>query len=124
MDGVRPRQGAGVGQDRPCAVRKPSGLDQDHRFEPRCRAGGGQELARRAQGFDKEQDGAGVTVEGQMIEDVAKIQVNHVAQGDQVRKANAPRQGPVQHRGDQGSGLGDEGDPSGWRRSVGQAGVE
>ena len=55
-------------------------------------------------------------VAGQVVEQVAEVDVGAVAQRDEVREADAARLGPVEHRGDQRARLRDEGELAGAAR--------
>ena len=124
LDGIGPGHRPRVRQDRPRPGRGVAGLDQDDGLEPGGGAGGGEEFARRPQALDEQQDGADPAIQGQVVEQVAKIQVHHVAEGDQMGEADPPRQGPVEHRGDEGARLGHEGQPPRAGETMAQAGVE
>ncbi|VTR69452.1 hypothetical protein DESC_740191 [Desulfosarcina cetonica] len=116
--------GAGVGGGRHGAFPIAAGLDHDDRLDAGRRAGRGHELARMGDRFDVEQDGARMVVGTQVVQHVAEIDIGHVAQGDQMGKADAPVGGPVDHRGEQGAGLGHEGQSAGQGLHVDEAGVE
>ncbi len=73
-------------------------LEHDHRLGARRQPSGRHELARRAQVFHAQQDRLGGGIGGQVVEQVAEIDVHVVAQRDELRKADAALAGPVQHR--------------------------
>ena len=124
VDGVRARQGSRVGAHRARARLAAPGLHDDHRLAARGGAPGGHELAPVPHRLHVQQDRLGVGVEGQPVEQVAEVDVGHVAEGGDAREADAARVRPVEHRGRDGAGLGDEGDLAGLRRHRREARVE
>jgi hypothetical protein len=71
------------------AVAGAPGLDHDHRLVARGGARGRHELARRLDRFDVEQDGARARIAGQVVEQVAEVDVGVLAQRHHVREADA-----------------------------------
>jgi hypothetical protein len=124
VDVVGPGQGAGVGGGGLGALGHAAGLDGQHRLVAGGGAGRRDELAGVADGLDVEQDGADVRMGAQIVDGVAEVDVEVVAQGDEMREADAARRGPVQHRRAQGAGLADEGHLAGLGRLVQETGVE
>ena len=74
--------------------------------------------------LDVEQDAAHLGFAGQVIQHIAEVDVAHVAQRDDVGEADAARRRPVEHRGDDGARLGDEGEMAGLGLDMGEAGVQ
>ena len=70
------------------------------------------------------QDCARREVEGQIVEDVAQLDVGALAQGDDPREADPLVGRPVEHRGRDRIRLGDEGEVAIGRQLRGGAGVE
>jgi len=56
------------------------------------------------------QDGPGLRIRGEIIEHVAEIDIGHIAERDNLRKADAARHRPVEHCGDHRARLTDQGD--------------
>ena len=86
--------------------------------------GRGKELAGLADRFDVQDDGPRFRHGSEIVDQVAHAHVEHVADGDEVREADAFVDGPIQHRRAERSGLGDESDMSGLGRLGGETGVE
>ena len=99
-------------------------LDDDGGFHPGGGPGRGHELAGRGHRLDVEQDGAGLGIAREVVEQIPEIHIRHVPQGDEVREADAALLGPVHHRGDDGPRLRDEGDGALRRVEMGEARVE
>lgn len=101
-----------------------TGLDHDHRLD----AGGGtrraHELPGRGHRLDIEEDRAGLGVGGEMIEKIAEVDVDHVAERDHGGEADRARLGPVENRGGDRAGLDDEGEVAHIGEAAGEAGVE
>ena len=87
------------------ALLRPPGLHHDHRFVARRSACRRHELARRLDRFDVQQDGAGLRVARQVVEQVAEVDIGVLAQRHEVRKADRACAGPVEHGGHQGTRL-------------------
>ena len=94
IDHVGAGERAGVRGGGLQAVAGAAGLDDDHRLVARRRARRRHELARRLDRFDVEQDRAGVRVAGEVVEQVAEVDVGALAERDHVREADAPRARP------------------------------
>ena len=99
-------------------------LDDDGGFHPGGGPGRRHEFAGRGHRLDVEQDGAGVGIAREVVEQIPEIHIRHVPQGDEVREADAALLGPVHHRGDDGPRLRDEGDGALRRIEMGEARVE
>jgi hypothetical protein len=101
-----------------------SGFHHDHRLVARGGARGRHELARRVDRFDVQQHGTGVGVAGEHVKQIAEVHIDVLAQRYQLRKPDAPRACPIEHRGDERARLRDEGDVAGDRIGVGKGGVQ
>src|SRR3546814_9576731 len=73
----------------------PAALDDDDRLAAGGNARRRHELAGVGDRFRVEQDGAGVGVHRQVVEQVAEIDIGLVAEGDDLGEADATRRGPV-----------------------------
>ena len=62
--------------------------------------------------FRVKQDSPGLRIRGEIIEHIAEIDIGHIAERDNLRKADAARRRPVEHRGDHRARLTDQGDVS------------
>jgi predicted transcriptional regulator len=82
------------------------------------------ELARRLDGFDVEKDRTRARVARQVIEQIAEVHVDALAERHHVGEADAPRSRPVEDRGDERARLRDEGDLSRQRVRVREARVQ
>jgi hypothetical protein len=123
-DEIRRRQRTGVRRRCAHAVSGAAGLDHDHGLGARRGARHRHELARRLDRFDVEQDRARVRIARQVIEQVAEIDVEALADRDHVRKTDPARLGPNEHGGHQGPRLRDESDVACKRVGVREGGVE
>ena len=74
--------------------------------------------------FEIKEDGAGVGIGGEIVEHVAKIDIDHIPQRHHVRKADPARHCPIEHRCDHRAGLTEESDIARRGRQVGEGGVE
>ena len=101
-----------------------AGLDHQHRLLARRRPRRRHELARAGDRLDVEQDRAGVAIEREIVEQVAEIDVDHVAERDHAREADRAIGGPVEHRRHHRSRLRHEREVSRSRRQVREAGVD
>jgi len=124
IDGVRAGERAGVRRRRPRALRVPARLDHDDRLRARRGARRRHELAGVGDRLDVEQDRPGAAVGGEIVEAVAEIDVDHVAERHQPREADpAPRRPFEKPRLDR-AGLGDQREIAGRRVPGREAGVE
>ena len=106
------------------AFRFAPGLQYDHRLAARRRARGRHEFARRLDVFHVQQDGGRVDVAGQVVEQVAEIDVIAATERNELGKAHAVRIGPIEHARHQRARLRHESDLAAGRAQVGEAGVE
>ena len=124
VDGVGAGERPGVGGGRPRALLVAPGLEDDHRLEAGRRSRRRHELAGVGHRLDVQEDGRGRGVQGQVVEQVAEVDVGHVADRDQVGEADVAGGGPVEDAREDGAGLGDEGELAGLGAEVGEGGVE
>jgi len=80
--------------------------------------------SRRREGLDVEQDGTGLAVRGQVVEQVAEIHVHVLTQRDEMGEAQVLAVRPVQQGGEQRAGLGHRGEVTRCGGSLGEAGIE
>ena len=124
VDGVLPGQRARVrGGDRG-RLGEPSGLVGDDGLCPGEGAGGRHELPGPVDGLDVEDDGLGLLVLAEVVDEIAEVDVEGVADGHEVGEADLLLQGPVEDRGAQGARLGNEGDVPFFGHGLGEARVE
>ncbi len=88
-------------------------LDHDHRLGACRRSCRRHELARGRDGLEIEQDRAGGDVGGEEVEQVADIDIGHVAHGDHIGEADVARRGPIEDAGDERARLRQEGELAG-----------
>ena len=98
VDGIDACECTGMRSCRFGRCRMPAGFDDDDGFGAGRGACGRHELPRLCHGFDIKQDRARVAVVRQEIEHVAEIDIGHVAQRHEMRKADTARARPVEHR--------------------------
>lgn len=101
-----------------------AGLDHHHRFGARGGACGRHEFARIADAFDVEQDRAGAIVGSEIIEQIAEVHIQRVAQRHHCRKPHRARHAPLHQRGGNGAGFGNQRQIAGLRAMRGDAGIE
>ena len=65
-----------------------------------------------------------VLVRGEIIKHVAEIDVGHFPQRNDVRESDVAGGSPINNRGDQGAGLGYEGQIAGERRTMRKTRIE
>ncbi|MNN18457.1 hypothetical protein D3C81_1316650 [compost metagenome] len=99
-------------------------LDHHHRLGTRGGTGGGHEFACVADLVDVQQDRAGAVIGREVIEQVAEIHVQRIAQRHHAREANRTRHAPLHQRGGNRTGFGNQCQVTGLRRVCGDAGVE
>ncbi|KAG1451512.1 hypothetical protein G6F57_016144 [Rhizopus arrhizus] len=87
-------------------------------------ARGRHELARVLDLLDIEQDGASAVVGGEVIEQIAEVDIHRVAQRDHGRESDRARHAPFHQCGGNGRGFGDQREVAGLREMRGDAGVE
>jgi len=99
-------------------------FEQDDRLDAGRRAQGADEAPGVADFFDVQQDVAGAFVVGQVVEDIAEVDVHCFAERDGERQADAVGRRPVEHGGTHRAGLGDQGEVAGQGGDVGEGGVQ
>ena len=97
IDGIRAGERAGMRGRGARALGVPAGLDDDHRLRPRRGARRRHELPRVVDRLDIEQDGARAAVGGEVVEAVAEIDVDLVAERDESREADLAPRRPFDH---------------------------
>src|SRR5215470_7029878 len=102
----------------------PSRLDYDHRLGPRGRTGCRHELAGIFDRFDIEHDGSGCAVRRKLVEQIAKIYIDLVADRDDGGEADPALCRPFDHSGHDRARLGDDGEIALLRHAAGEAGVQ
>ena len=124
IDGIGAGQRSGVGSRRDGALRMTPGLDDDDRLDARGGAGRRHELAGIVDQLDVEQNGPRAAIDGEIVEQIAEIDIDLVAERDHRRESDRAFRGPFdQARGD-GSGLRDQGEVAALRHARGKAGIE
>ena len=124
INAVAARQHAGMRGRRARTRLRAPGLQHQHRLQPRRRARRRHEFAAMRDALGIKQDRAGARLGREIVEHVAEIDIGHVAERDDMRKADAARRRPIEHRGDHRAGLADKGDVAGRRREMREARVE
>ncbi len=99
-------------------------LEYEHRLDPGGGAGGGYELAAVAGVLHVHQDGAGIAIPQQVIDQVAQIHVPADAYRDRVREADAATGGPIDHAAHNCGRLAQQGDVARQRPGPIQTGVD
>ncbi len=113
VDRVGAGERAGMGRGRLRGLRVAARLDHDDGLRARRGARGGHELARIADRFDVEQDRAGRAVGGEVVEAIAEIDVDLVAEGDDGGEADTALRRPFDEPRRDGARLRDEGEIAG-----------
>ena len=108
IDGVGAGERAGVRRRGPRALRVPARLDHDDRLRARRGAGRRHELAGVGDRLDVEQDRPGAAVGGEIVEAVAEIDVDHVAERHEPREADPAPRRPFEKPRRDGAGLRDQ----------------
>ena len=121
--GVDQRQRVGRGEGGGAAWDPPS-LDGEDRLVSRGAARRRHEAAPLPQALEVEQDGPGVGIAAQVVEDLAEPDVGRIPERDEVRESDAPRVRPVEHQGADRVRLRDEADVARERPRPREAGVE
>ena len=101
-----------------------SHLDHDHGLQPRYGTQGAHEAARIADALDVHEDALGGRVIGQIVEQLAEIQIGRRAGGNDAGESDAVGGRPVQHGCADGAGLRYQGQIAGQRRAQGEGGVQ
>ena len=116
--------GAGVAGGRQGGARRAPALDHDDRLGLGEVARRAHELARVGDGLDVQDDGAGVRVGAEVVDEVAEVDVAHGADADEGGEADLVGGRPVEDGGAQGARLAEEGDAAGRRDHVREGHVE
>ena len=124
IDGVRAGERAGVRRGGLRTLRMAARLDHHDRLGARRRPRGGHELARVVDGFDVEQDGAGRAVDREVVETIAEIDIDVIAERDHGGEAHVALRRPFHETGCNSTRLRNEGEVSGVRAPRREAGVE
>ena len=124
IDGIRTGQGAGVGSRRDGALRMPPGLDDHDRLDARGGARRRHELAGIVDRLDVEQDGPRAAIDGEIVEQIAEIDIDLVSERNHRRETDRAFRGPFDQARRDGSGLRDQGEVAALRHARGKAGIE
>ncbi|MGY4553101.1 hypothetical protein ACVMDO_008530 [Bradyrhizobium sp. USDA 4513] len=124
VDRIGAGQRAGVGRGGLGALRHPSRLDDDDRLQPRRGARRRHELARVLDGFEIDQDRAGVVVEREIIQEVGDVDIELVADRRDAGEAEPPLRRPFDHRRRDRAGLRDQSNVPVGRLMRGEARIE
>ena len=104
--------------------RKPAGLVDDNRLLVRDGAGRGHELSGFVDRLDVQDDRVGVGVGGEVVDQIAHADFQHVADRHEVREADIFLNGPIERRRAQRSRLRDERHATRFGRCGCEAGVQ
>jgi hypothetical protein len=74
--------------------------------------------------LDIHQDGAGVTIEGEIVEQVAEVDIDRVADRGNCGEADPAMRRPFDRPGGDGARLRNQGERAGGRHPVGEAGIK
>jgi hypothetical protein len=99
-------------------------LDRDDGLEARRRPRRRKELARRSDRFDVKKNRLGIGIGREIIQHIAEIHIGHAAERNQMRKSDAARRCPIEHRGHDGPRLGHEGNASAGDVSGREGGIQ
>ena len=124
IDRIRAGQRPGMGHCRLGALGVAPGFDDEHRLGAGSSARRRHEFARVLDRFDVEQNGPRFPIHGEIIEQVGKIDVDAVANGDDGGKSDAAHRGPFHQSGRNGAGLGDQRQVARPRHRGGKARIE
>ena len=102
----------------------PTALEDQDGFVARGGTGGGEKVPGIVQLVHVDQDGAGRPVPGELIQQLAKVDVAMIAQGDEGREADFALLGPIQDGGADRCRLGEKRHLSRSRCNGGKAGVD
>ena len=106
------------------ALQRATGLDDEDRLVAAGAAAGRHEAATGADLFDVEQDRPRHRVIAEEVDDIAEADIGGLAERNEMREADVAVARPVEDGGAHGHRLRDEGDTTGQRRHVRNAGVE
>ena len=124
IDRIRAGQRPGMRHRRFGALRMTSAFDDQHRLGARGGARRRHEFARVLDRLDVEQNRPRRPVHGEIIEQVGKIDVDAVADGDDGGESDAAHRCPFHEAGRDGAGLRDQREVAGARHRSGKAGIE
>ena len=108
VDRVRAGQRAGMGRSGFCALRHAAGFDDDDGLDPRGGARRRHEFPGILDRFDVEQDGVGLAIQREVIEEVGDIDVELVADRNDPGKTHPALRRPIHHARGDGAGLRDQ----------------
>ena len=103
---------------------KAAGFISDDGLGPGESPGRGHEPARIADRFDVEENGLGLFVLAQVVDQIGETDIDGVPDGDEMGEPQLLLDGPVQDGRAEGSRLGDESDLPGLGHGPGEAGVQ
>ncbi len=124
VDRIRAGQRAGMGGGRLGSRRLAAGLDHDDRFDPGGSPRGRHELAGILDRLDIKQDRARRSIEREIVEQIAKIDVELVTDRCDRGKPNVPLRGPVDHACRDRAGLGNQREFAGHRHTGREARIQ
>ncbi len=107
-----------------CGIAPPAGPDHQHRLDARRRPRRREERADPLQCLQIQQDGAGIGIAGQPIQQVAEIDIGAFAERDDAGKTDALGGGPFDHRRQHRSRLRDQGQMARPGPQMAERGVE
>ena len=99
IDGVSAGECTGMGGGRLRALRHAAGLHHDDRLHARRGTRGRHELAGVLDGFDVEQNRAGLVIHREIVEQIGNIDIDLIADRDDAGEADAALRGPIDHAG-------------------------
>ena len=97
-----------MGRRRPRTLRHAAGFDHDDGLDPCCGARRRHELARILDGFDVEQDGVGLFVHREIVQEVGDVDVELIADRHDAGKADRALRRPIHHARGDGARLRDQ----------------
>ena len=95
MPSLKPNRRKSPGGETCRSMRMASSLDDYHRLDTRCNAGGRHEFGCMRDLFDVEEDCLAVGISGQEVQRVAEVDIGHLTHRDDFREANAAAFGPI-----------------------------
>jgi len=124
VDGVFGGHGTGMGRCGAGGFGEASGLVGHDRLGAREGARCGHEPAGIRDRLDVQDDRLGLLVLAEVVDEIAEVDVEHVADGDEVRESDVLFEGPIEDGSAQSAGLGDERDVPGLGHGIGEGGVD